>query len=317
MKSFTFEQKEKGRSSFHEAETVCEYRFSQSGKNWHLYTPEDFEIIFSDEDDFRAGMTIFALCALSFPGIRIFTFEWMNNHLHVTLAGDEAEIDSFFKMLTDMLGRYLRNKGRTVSFNSWSYGLRAIGDLRDMRSVIAYNNRNGFLVNESETPFTYPWGANRFFFNRYAFAEHERSTERLRIRDIWREFHTRAFDRFSGLVMLDGYVSPLEYCHVIEAENLFRNAHQYFHYVSRDLDAQRRISKEIGDRITYTDNEMYSAVAELCRTVYSVNAPAVLPKEAKVEVARKMHFDYNASEKQIARILRIDPGLVPSLLARK
>jgi hypothetical protein len=62
---------------------------------------------------------------------------------------------------------------------------------------------------------------------------------------------------------------------------------------------------------------MYSAVAELCRTTYSVTAPALLPKEAKVEVARKMHFDYNASEKQIARILRVDPGLVPSLLARK
>ena len=108
------------RLNFQEAESVCEYRFSQIGKCWHLYTPEDFEIIFSDDDDFRAGMTILALCALSFPGIRVFTFEWMNNHLHVTLAGDRAEIDSFFKMLKDILGRYLKNKGRTVSLNSWS-----------------------------------------------------------------------------------------------------------------------------------------------------------------------------------------------------
>ena len=101
--------------------------------------------------------------------------------------------------------------------------------------------------------------------------------------------------------MLDGYVSPLECCYIREAESLYRNAHQYFYSVSRDLDAQRRISKEIGDKITYTDNEMYGAVAELCRTVYSVSTPSVLPKEAKVEVAR---------------ILRIDIGLIHPLLAR-
>ena len=98
---------------------------------------------------------------------------------------------------------------------------------------------------------------------------------------------------------------------------MFRDAHQYFHAVSRDLDAQRRIARELGDRITYTDNEMYSVIAEICRTTYSVNAPSVLPKEAKLEVARKMHFEYNASDKQIARILRLDPGLVPSLLVKK
>jgi len=302
------------RLSFHEAESICEYRFRQLGKCWHLYTPEDFELIFSDEDDFRAGMTLFALCALSFPNIKVLTFEWMNNHLHVTLAGNETDIRLFFRMLSGMLERFFRNKGRTVSLKSWSYELRAVNDLKDLRSVIAYNNRNGFLVNEGETPFTYPWGANRFFFNPSACKEHDASTDRLRVRYIWREFHTRSFDHFSGLVMIDGYVSPLVYCNIHEVEGLFRDAHQYFHAVSRDLDAQRRIAKELGDRITYTDNEMYSVVAELCRTTYSVSAPSVLPKEAKVEVARKMHFEYNVSDKQIARILRLDSGLIPVIL---
>ena len=304
------------RLSFQEAESVCEYRFSQIGKCWHLYTPEDFELIFSNDDDFRAGMTVSALCALSFPQIKVLTFEWMNNHLHATLAGEESYILLLFKRITHILDRFLLGKDRTVSLKSWSCQLRPVADLKDLRGVIAYNNRNGFLVNENETPFTYPWGANRFFFNRYTWAEHERSVERLKVRDIWSEFHTRSFDHLSGLIMLDGCISPLEYCYIREAESLYRNAHQYYYAVSRDLDAQRRISKEIGDRITYTDNEMYGAVAELCRTIYSVNTPAVLPREAKVEVARKMRFEYNASDKQIARILRLDIGIIHSLLAR-
>ena len=317
MKANYPDPEKRERLTFHEAESACEYRFRQLGKCWHLYTPEEFEIIFSKDDEFRAGMTLFALCALSFTQIQILTFEWMNNHLHVTLVGEKSDIHLFFKMLSTLLGRYLRKEGRTVSLSSWNYELRSITDLKDLRSVIAYNNRNGFLVNDAETPFTYPWGANRFFFNRYTWKEHERSKERLRIRSIWNEYHTRMFDNLSGLVMIDGYVSPLEYCNIRAAEGLFRDAHQYFHAVSRDLDAQRRIARELGDRVIYTDNEMYSAVAELCRTTYSVNSPSVLPKEAKIEVARKMHYEYNASGKQIARILRLAPELVSALLIRK
>ena len=306
---------DRGRLSFREAESLCEYRFTQLGRCWHLYTPEDFELIFSDDDDFRAGMTLFALCVLSFPNIKVLTFEWMNNHLHVTLTGEEPDIRNFFKMLAGLLERFLRGKGRTVSLNSWSFELRAINDLRDLRAVIAYNNRNGFLVNEEETPFTYPWGANRFYFNRYSRKEHETSSDRLKVREIWTRFHTRSFDRFAGLVKIDGYVSPLEYCYINEAESLFRDAHQYFHAVSRDTDGQRRIAKEFGDKITYTDNELYSVVVNLCKTIYGVNAPSLLPKEGKMDVAKRMHFEYNASDKQIIRFLKLDPGLLQQLFS--
>ena len=307
----------RGRTSFHEAESFCEFSFKQLGKCWHLYTPEDFEIIFSDDDDFRAGMTLFALCALNSPGITVLTFEWMSNHLHATLAGEEADIERFFRKLARLLERYLQNKGRTTSLKHWTYRLRAISDLRDMRSVIAYNNRNGFLVDDQYTPFTYPWGANRFFFNPYAWRDHTYSTERLKVRDLWDIFRTRSFDKLGGLVIVDGYVSPLEYCHIKEAEALFRDAHQYFHAVSKDFDAQRRLAKEFGDRVTYTDNELYAVVADLCRDSYGASSPAVLDKEAKTTVARKMHFDYNASDKQISRILRLEVNLVHEMFSRR
>lgn len=307
----------RGRQSFHEAESFCEFHFKQLGKCWHLYTPEDFEIIFSDDNDFRAGMTLFALCALDTPGVTILTFEWMNNHLHATLAGEETDIRRFFKKLALLLERYLRNRGRTTSLKQWTYRLRAISDLRDMRSVIAYNNRNGYLVNDQETPFTYPWGANRFFYNPSAGKDHIHSKDRLKVRDIWDTFHTRRFDKLCGLVIVDGYVSPLEYCHIREAEALFRDAHQYYYAISRDYDIQRRLAKEFGDRVTYTDNELYAVVADLCKDSYGASSPAVLDKEAKTAVARKMHFDYNASDKQISRILRLETNLVHEMFSKK
>ena len=313
MKTMRQFQEDKERRSFQEAESLCEYRFRRLGHCWHLYTPEDFEIIFSNEDEFRAGMTLFALCALSFPGIKVLTFEWMNNHLHATLAGEEEDIRLFFKKLSRLLERYLQFKGRSVSLRSWTCQLRLIGDLKDIRSVIAYNNRNGFLVNEMETPYTYPWGANRFYFNRYARREHESSGTRLKVRDIWTCFHTREFDNNAGLVLVDGYVSPLECCHIQEAEALFRDAHHYFHAISRDTDGQRRAAKEFGDRIMYTDNELYTVVVNLCRTLYGVAAPSMLPKDGKTDIARRMHFDYNASDKQIIRFLKLDPGLLRGL----
>ncbi len=151
------------RYTFAEKEARCETLFRGLSPCWHLYTAENFEIIFVTDDDFRAGMILIALCAMSFPGIKILAFQLMNNHLHVTLSGQKDECCAFFHMFRHRLQMYLKGVGRTVDLSGWEEKLNAIEDLDYLRTVIAYTNRNGFLVDPDETPFTYRWGTNRFF----------------------------------------------------------------------------------------------------------------------------------------------------------
>ena len=108
------------------------------------------------------------------------------------------------------------------------------------------------------------------------------------------------------LHLLDDYISPMCFCHICIAEGLFINAHQFFSKISRSVESSAVIAKEIGESVYYTDSELYSFVAQKCSKLYGGTTPAMIPAEAKVSLAKMMHFDYNSSAKQISRILKME-----------
>lgn len=301
------------RYSFAEKEARCETLFRELSPCWHLYTAEDFEIVFVTDDDFRAGMLLIAICAMSFPGIKILAFQLMNNHLHVILSGNRDDCRSFFRMFRHRLQMYLKGLGRTVDLSGWKESLNAVVDIDYLRTVIAYTNRNGFLVNPDETPFTYRWGTNRLFFNPDAVSLHSQSKEKLTVRQIRNVIHSGAFDHMAVLNMIDGYISPIVFCDIPSAMVLFRDGHHYFHLISRDVEGQQKIAAELGETVSYTDNELFAAVVSICRKDYGIGKPSAIPSDAKLALARRMHFEYNATDKQIARILRLDREILKAM----
>ena len=300
-------------NSFSSEETRCEFIFRQLGPCWHLYTPENHPVILATKEDYCAAMTLLAICALSFPSVRILTFQWMSNHLHITIAGPENDIAEMFAMLKKHLDNYLVSKGRPGTLNKWDFNLRNIESLRDIRNVIAYNNRNGFLVHRDSTPFNYPWGANRFFFNPDAKQRFEDCCDTIPKTLIRDSYHTHKLDGFAGRPFMDGSIPPPTFCDIASAEGLFRNARHYFSTLSRNMENMKEIAKEIGESVFYTDDDLYSIVLEICREHYNAGRPNLLPAQAKIEVARKLHYEYNANAKQISRMLKLDLSLIEGL----
>ena len=76
----------------------------------------------------------------------------------------------------------------------------------------------------------------------------------------------------------------------------------------------KSVAKEIGESIYYNDDELFAIVCNICRGQYDVSRPSFLPADAKVEVARKLRFEYNAKRKQIARLLKIDEAVLSSVI---
>lgn len=301
------------KSSFATEENRCEFVFRKLGPCWHLYTPENFPVILATKEDYCTAMTLLAVCALCFPSIRILTFQWMSNHLHLTLAGTVEEISEMFAMLKKYLGNFLSSRGRPVSLEGWDFKLRKIESLSDIRNVIAYNNRNGFLVHSDSTPFIYPWGANRFLFNPDAlqrFRDCRETFPKAAFRDL---FRTHRFDALTGKPLLDGSIPPPAFCDINSTEGLYRNARHYFYVISRNLESMKTIAHEIGESVYYTDDDIYTILLGICREQYNVGRPALIPAQAKVEVARKLHYEYNAGAKQIARMLKIERSILESL----
>jgi len=303
-------------STFREKENYCERAFFELGECYHIWTSENFEIIFTDDDDFKIGMDIIGITSKLFPEVRILTFEIMSNHLHLTCAGVLDRILALFETVKDLLKRFAKAKGRTINWDGFVASTRYLDTLADVRNVIVYDNRNGYVVSNRYTPFTYPWGANRYYFNPDACRLAKSFAQTMHIREIRSTSHVRYADSIKGLLKFDGYALPLSFCEIENGERLFRDAPHYFSKISRNIESNVAIAKEIGESIHYTDDELFNAASSLCRKKYGEPIPSRLNADAKIEMAKIMRFEYNASAKQIQRMLKLDSIILTALFQK-
>lgn len=158
--------------NYYEKENGINARFMNAGETYHLCSPENFDIIFVTEDDFKAGMSLMGLCAKLYPEVKIFTFELMSNHVHILTAGEEKRSLCFFDEYKKALERHFKDSNRVIHWKDFTCNPIRVDSLENFRNVTAYINRNGFVVHPDSTPFSYEWGANRFFFNPEAKSRH-------------------------------------------------------------------------------------------------------------------------------------------------
>lgn len=294
-------------------ERICENAFCQMGECYHLWTPENFEIIFTNEADFKLGMSIIGICAKLFPDIKILTFELMTNHLHVTAVGYHDRIVAMFSTIKEMLKRCFKSQGRVIDWDGFKEKLRPLTSLTDARNVISYDNRNGYVVSDRYTPFSYPWGANRYYFNPDACRLAREHSSSMSLRQLRKISHSRFADGIKDLITFDGYALPLSFCDISSGEELFRGPTHYFNSIAKNIESNAAIAKEVGESIFYTDDELFGIISRFGSQKFSEPMPSRLNNQAKIEVAKIMRYDYNASDKQIQRMLKIEPSIINTL----
>ena len=303
--------------SFQEQERQCERIFLSRGPYFHLCTPGDaIAQLFEEETDFRFAMNLVALCTHLVPDINVITFEIMRNHLHLVGEGQITRGEEWFSNFRRRLSRFYQTTGKVKDLSAFKAELFPIGDLTFLRNTIAYVNRNGYVVHPNYTPFTYPWGANRFFFNRDACLRADGVYGDLTFRQKRDMFCSHTIEYPAHHALVDGYLSPASYCQLNLGEGMFRDARHYFSLVSRNVEAYRDIAKLLGDSVFYTDDELFLVLRQLCKDRYGNSRPETIPMDAKMEMARLLHFDYKAGNKQIQRMLRLEERTVSALFGR-
>lgn len=295
-------------------EAACQMAFNElNGNVYHLNTSENNPIVFTNETELKYGTSLLGLCAKSIPTIRILTFQLMNNHIHILATGSREDLLSMFARFKRMLERYLNANGRFGVLSSFSPFLQQIMDLPHLRNTIAYINRNAYIVNPSALPFSYPWGANRFFFNPEAKTRHRESGKRMSQVVRQELTHSRMFDYVEGLYMVDGYVSPMSFCDVVYAESFFASARQYFICISKSVESHKDIAKSIGESIFYTDSDLYNIALAIAKEKYNCASIRTMSVVSKIELAQALHYDYNATARQVQRMLCLDENTVSQL----
>lgn len=299
--------------SYQEKESACEAVFRSFGQCWHLWTPADFEIIFRNDEDFRAGMNIIGVCVASMPDVTMLTYEIMSNHLHLCVAGTMKCLLALFERIKETLRRHFKCLGRNISWQDFSAGIRELKTLKELRTVIIYINRNGYVVHQDCSPFTYPWGANRYFFNPDAKTLALTFAKNISLRERRLISHSRMADAVEGLRSFEGCALPLSFCTIGDAEAVFRDESNYFFRLGKCVEANKDIADEIKDSVFYNDDELFSAICQISRERFGTGRLTQLSPVAKLELAKRMHYDYNASSKQIIRFLKLTPGVLESI----
>lgn len=303
--------------SFGEQERACEDLFLSRGPFYHLCTPgESTLVLFETESDYRFAMNLIASSNYQDPDVNIITFEVMRTHLHIIGEGMPAAALEWFSRMRKRLYRFYQSTGRIRDLSPFQADVFPINDLSFLRNSIAYVNRNGYLVHPEHTPFSYPWGANRFYFNPDAKLRHDRIYGDLFVREKRQLFGSHSVDYPGGAPIVDGYISPAFFCDLALGEGIFRDARHYFNLIARSVESYKDIAKLLGDTVLYTDDELYLIVRQLCRDNYGNARPEILPMEAKQALARTLHYDYKATDKQIQRMLRLDARILSSFFGK-
>ena len=299
--------------TFREQEALCEQIFLQKGPFWHICTPENHPILFGNESDYKMAVNLLGVSAKLFPDIHILACQIMSNHLHEIVSGSLERVLCQVSVFKKYLSRSKAIQQRATSLDHFVAKHFGIDSLSYLRNSIVYVNRNGYVVNPNTTPFSYPWGSSRFYFNPEAILRHQEIGKPLTLRERQQITHSRTADMITDLYTVDGYVSPLSFCDIVLGESLFRGARHYSVQLAKSVESHRDLAHIIGETMYYTDDDLFSITMTLIRTQYGNKAATLLSNSEKVELAKTLHRDYNASNRQITRFLKLDPLVVDGM----
>ena len=84
--------------SYKEKELECEFRFGLNAQYWHLFTNgKTVDTVFDNREEFIVGMNLLAISKCHIPKVKIYTFNLMNNHLHIILSGNRDDCIRLFE----------------------------------------------------------------------------------------------------------------------------------------------------------------------------------------------------------------------------
>lgn len=270
----------------------------KNGPFWHLYTNgKDCEILFVDGKDFCLAINVFLRTVLEFKSIVVISYEFMSNHMHAILSGDQEEIEEFFNIFRRRLTRNMAMKGANRDFANFKMKLKPITNLKSMRNLICYVARNGYVVNNNYTPLSYPWGTGYCYFN----IQHESvPCSNYSLTEMRNILYTRDLSNIWDKSMYNNHLSPETICNINLGMAMFRDAHQYFTHLSKNVEAFKDIALELGEINLLTDEEIFYQAGIIIKKL-GASSKYELSPEQKLNLCKELRYKFNANNSQLRR----------------
>ena len=180
----------------------------------------------------------------------------MSDHIHIAASGERDNLLAFFRLFRRRLARYSSNRSTPLP-DSFQPTLKEIADLRSLRNTIVYINRNGYVVDPSFTPFSYPWGTGRYYYNDIPCVDAVSNYSTRELRTLLKCDTPGVPPDFK---IINGHISPTSFCAIKFGMAMFRDAHHYFALLTKNVEAYSELAAELDDGEFLTDAELFTQV---------------------------------------------------------
>ena len=301
-------------STFYEKESICEQLFNDVGPFWHLYTDgTKMEIAFSGDEEKKQVMTAIAVEEKSSENIMLITFEVMENHLHMIMTGECDSCLEFFSRLKRRIIRVFSSAEKKVDWSKFQASILPIDNLKSLRNEIIYVNRNAFVASPEHTPYNYPWGGGCAYFNPFMNFLPALTVAQLGCNRARYLTKCRDVSKLSNLKFVDDVVFIPSFCRIDIGEALFRDARSYFGQLTRNAEAFSQIAERLHDAIFMTDDELMAVAFKYATNKFGNGQLTLLQADQKIQLARELHFKYNATNQQLRRMLKLDMKILQEM----
>ena len=301
-------------NTFAEKELQCEQVFNEYSPFWHLYTDgTKMENVFCRDEEKKLVMTAIAVEEKLSEDILLITFEIMENHLHMIMAGGRDSCLDFFTRLKRRIIRVFSSTEKVVDWSKFQASILPIDNLKSLRNEIIYVNRNAFVASPEYTPYNYPWGGGCAYFNPMMNLLPVLSVVQLGCNRARNLTKFRDVAKLSDLKFVEDVAHIPSFCRVDVGEAMFRDARSYFSLLTRNAEAFSQIAERLKDVIFMTDDELMAVAVKYAATKFGNGQLTLLTADQKIQVARELHFKYNATNQQLRRMLKLDMKILQEI----
>ena len=213
-----------------------------------------------------------------------------------------------------MLGMYFSRHGRAGVLDAVGVpGLTPITTLKQLRDEIAYVIRNPFVVRKDINPFAYPWCSGYLYFNPILSMLKQQPVSSLTLREKRSLTHSRDLPLPKDLTLVDGQVFPGSFVNYSLVESMFTDCRQFVFWVVKNVEAQVETALRLGEKPSLPDDDILSITLQICKKEFGVKGPSYLTETQKYALAKKLKYDYYASNGQVARFTGLPVRAVDAL----
>lgn len=265
--------------------------------------------LFVSEKDFIVGINDVALCVLKF-NIRILALCLMSNHFHFIIEGTYEQVRAFaeeYKRRTAMRMRI--RDGKVKGLTNADLQMNLIDSHEYLMNAIAYVLRNPLAARIMIMPYHYGWSSAAAYFRNSRECRGKRLNE-MSLRKRISILHSKQSvpDRYAvddkGMIIMECFIDTRQ------VEDIFGHPSKLMFLLARKLETDVELKFGLADMVSVSDEELMTLTLALIKEEYGVLSLSQLTTEQRIGLCLPMKRNFRASDKQIARTLRLGLDIV-------